>query len=137
MSVEFERVRCGKCGKELEESLSLPVTERTPCPDCGSTSRQFAVAINETLKLHSKLSMKGRRPGMKRPFVEQVSGHDLHRESGRWMILVRVIDRLNNWYHEVIKDPETDEVVHESSESLSDHKVHGSAKKAKKKRTPS
>jgi len=135
MSVEFKRVRCGQCGKELDESFSLPVAERSPCPDCGSSTRQFAVTINETIELHSKLSMKGRRPRMKRPFVEQVSGDDLNRKSGRWMILVRVIDRLNNWYHEVVKDPQTGDVVHESSEPLSEHKGHGPAKKARKKRS--
>lgn len=134
MSVEFKKVKCGNCGRELDESPSLPVSERTPCPDCGSTSRQFAIAINETLELHSKLGMKGRRPGMKRPFVEQVSGHDLHRQSGRWMVLIRVIDRLNNWYHEIVKDPETGDVLHESSEPLSRHKGHGSAKKTDPKR---
>lgn len=129
MSTEFGVVKCGQCGTKLNESPSASPDKRTPCPQCGSLQRSFAVSISETIETHSKLSSVGRRPGMKRPFVEQISGDDLHRKSGRWMILNRVIDRLNNWYHEIVKDKKTGKIVHETSEPLTEHRGHGSAKK--------
>jgi hypothetical protein len=69
--------------------------------------------------------LKNRRPGLKRPALEQVTGDDQHKKSGKWMVLLRVIDRENNWYYEVVKDPETSEIIHESSEPLSEHTKHG------------
>ena len=32
---------CRNCGRQLDESFDPPCAERTPCPDCGFTSRRF------------------------------------------------------------------------------------------------
>ncbi len=64
--------------------------------------------------------------------MEQVVGYDLHRKTGRWMRLQRVIDRVNNWYREIIHDPKTGEIVHQTDEPLTEHQGHGDAKKPKK-----
>jgi hypothetical protein len=67
-------------------------------------------------------------PGLKRPQAEIVSGEDLHRDSGTWRILERVIDRGKKWYTETIKDSLTGEVIKHTSEPLDKHVGHGSAK---------
>jgi hypothetical protein len=87
--------------------------------------------MSDTVTLHSKVNVKGKRPSMKRPFIEQTVGDDLHRKTGQWMKLHRVIDRLRNWYSEKVTDPASGEVVHSSEEPLSDHRGHGSDKNAK------
>jgi hypothetical protein len=85
------------------------------------------------LSLHSKLNVKARHAGEKRPFMDQTVGDDLHRKSGRWMKLYRLIDRVKvpNWYNERVTDGATGEVAHECSEPLKNHRGHGSAKAAK------
>jgi len=116
------------CEAGLEEDPHSPVEQRLPCPHCGSVSRRYDVNISETLTFHSKLTAKGRHSDEKRPFVEQTVGDDLHRKSGRWMKLHRLIDRMNNWYHERVTDAATGKIVHECSEALTKHRGHGSAK---------
>ncbi len=122
------QVTCSRCGKVLNESTSIPEDERVPCSECGSTARTVHVTAHDTITVHTKLNLKGRRPGWKKPFIEQTQGDDLHRKSGKWMNLVRIIDRANNRYKEKVTDPETSDTVHESEELLSDHQGHGSAK---------
>ena len=128
MAVDSVVVRCGACHAKLDEDPHAPTEQRGPCPHCGSVSRHFEVGISETLALHSKLTAKGRHPGEKRPFIEQTVGDDLHRKTGRWMKLHRVIDRLRNWYHERVTDPASGQVMHECNEPLTEHKGHDSAK---------
>ena len=119
------KVNC-ECGEPLDEPTDIPVEDREPCPACGSTNRAIKVHAVSTVKVHTSLRTKGRRQGEKRPFQEQVVGDDLHRKSGRWMKLHRIIDRENDRYRETVTDPETGEAVHECDEPLSDHKGHGS-----------
>ena len=133
MSVDSQTVRCGNCGIELNESTNIPPDMRTGCPSCGSISRHFSVSISEAVTVRSMLGLKGRHATGGRPFIEQKVGDDLHRKSGRWMRLERVIDRAKNWYREVVTDRETGKIVHECDEPLSDHRGHGAADKASKK----
>jgi len=80
------------------------------------------------VSFRKKLTLKVRRMGVKKPIIEQVHGHDLHRNTGKWNILHRVINRKNNLYHKIIEDGETGEIIHECKESLSAHQGHGAAK---------
>ncbi|MCX5977399.1 MAG: hypothetical protein NTV33_11415 [Coprothermobacterota bacterium] len=134
MPVEVSSVQCGDCGEELPENPSLPITERTPCPMCGSLGRTTKVSFHETSATKSKLGAKGRHVCGGKPFVEEVSGDDLHMENCRWMKLTRVIDREKNLYQESVVDPTTGEVVHECKEPLSKHQNHGNAKKRLKEK---
>ena len=95
-------------------------------------SRHFTVYIGEIVTVRSMLGLKGRHATGGRPFIEQKVGDDLHRKSGRWMMLERVIDRAKNWYREVVTDRETGKIVHQCDEPLSDHRGHGAAKKTPK-----
>ena len=121
-------VFCDVCGLALEEDASCPADQRDPCPVCGSTTRKFHGVLRDTIMFKEKLRMKGRHPEGGKPFIEQVSGDDLHRKSGKWMKLSRIIDRDNDTYSEVVTDPETGKVIHKSEEQLSKHRGHGSAK---------
>lgn len=128
MAVDAVVVHCGACQARLEEDPHAPAEQRGPCPHCGSASRHFKVSMSETVTVRSKLTAKGRRTGERQPFIEQTVGDDLHRKTGRWMKLHRVIDRLKNWYNERVTDPATGDVVHECDEPLTEHRGHGSAK---------
>src|SRR5207247_7505829 len=97
-------VICGMCENELNETRGSSFTDRTPCPFCGSTSRMFTQETGGTLTVRSKLQVKARHPGPGRPFVEVLRGDELHRKTGKWMELERLIDRARNWYREVVID---------------------------------
>jgi hypothetical protein len=75
------------------------------------------------------VGVKAKHPKQKKPFIEAVSGDDLHRKSQKWMKLERVVDRDKNQYSETITDPSTGKVVHQCKEPLTKHRGHGSAKK--------
>ena len=42
----MDTVACGVCGKALDENPNLMSDERQPCPACGSTRRNFQVAVS-------------------------------------------------------------------------------------------
>ena len=129
MTVDAHVVNCGDCGLLLDEDPSAPPETRSPCPACGSMKRSIHVTIHDTITIRGKLGMKGRHASGGKPFIEQVQGADLHRDTGTWRDLSRVIDKENDVYHEVIKDPTTGEVLHECKEPLSEHRGHGAAKR--------
>ncbi len=117
--------RCGRCGLVLDDREG---TDRQPCENCGSLSRSYSEHLEATIQLRSQLQWKHKRNGLRLPLAEGVSGSERSVRLGRWMIKKRIIDRENNWYEEVVVDEETGEVVYESSEALTDHTDHGSAK---------
>ena len=69
------------------------------------------------------------RAGFKRPVYEMTQGEDFHRKSGMWNYLVRVFDRINNRYKEIITQADTDKIIKFTDEPLTDHKGHDSDKK--------
>ena len=123
-----QNVKCGNCKSALNESADLPVAKRKPCPRCGSLSRHFEVLIESKLFVTSKLRMKARRGGKGKPFIDTTKGDDIHRKTGKWMKLERIINRENDLYTEVVTDPTTGKIVYKCEEPLSQHKGHGSAK---------
>ena len=134
MPIDNISVICGKCKLALKEDPHIQPDQRIlPCPSCGSTTRIFQVTIHDSIVMKSKVGMKARHPGGKKPFIEEVTGDDLHRETGKWMNLSRVYDRENDLYKEIITDPITGEVVHDCIEPLSKHTGHGDPKYKKTK----
>lgn len=129
MAADAPLVTCSDCGQHLDEDPGTPTEARIPCPGCGSMTRTIHVTIRGTITVRGKLGMKGRNSGGGKPFIEQVQGADLHRDTGQWRELTRIIDRDNDLYHEVVKDPDTGEVLHECREPLSEHRGHGAAKR--------
>jgi hypothetical protein len=57
-----------------------------------------------------------------------VKGDDLRKKSGKWYTKERIIDRKNDLYKEIVRNPETGEIIHHCEELLSKHIGHGSAK---------
>lgn len=131
MTVQSQQTNCGNCGELLEESASLDPSDRRPCSKCGSVTRAHRITISETIHVKEMLGLKGKRPGQKKPFMEQKSGDDLHRKSDLWNKLIRIIDRGNNWYKEEVTDPTTGEIIHKDEGPLSEHRGHGDARKKK------
>jgi hypothetical protein len=132
MSAAVGPVCCGCCGEVLDESCTLSLVNRAPCPMCGSLSRKYDVQVTATVVVRSKLGLKQKRPGVKKPIYEQVSGDDLHRKTGLWSRLLRVIDRLGNRYREEIFNSDTGEILRSVDEPLTEHRDRGSAKRLSK-----
>lgn len=65
---------------------------------------------------------------------ESLSGDDLHRKTGKWVQKSRTIDHQNDWYEEVVTDPDTGQVLHRCAEPLSRHRGHGSDKRNVRRR---
>jgi hypothetical protein len=53
-----QSVFCGGCGSLLDQAANLPVEERTPCPICGSMSRQIRVTCTGNLNVTGSLSIE-------------------------------------------------------------------------------
>jgi hypothetical protein len=126
-------VRCNDCGIVLDEAIDIPAEQRTPCPECGSIKREFKIALEGAVYVHSLLGIKAQSAKSRKPFLEQRVGDSLQYSTGRWMKIQRVIDRLKNWYSEIVSDPETGKVIHHTEEPLTSHQGHGDAKKKNKK----
>src|SRR5262245_2791604 len=110
---------CGQCGTKVS-SVGEP---RLPCPQCGSTSRKFSVALEGSLAPKAGLRAKGIDPtkgGRKRTFAEMRDEPGIQRSTGRPVRHQRSIDRRGNRYREVVTDAENGTVVHSCDEPLSD-----------------
>jgi len=122
-------VSCGTCGTVLAE---MPGDVSATCPACGSRKRHYSLGVGEEIEVHERLATKTKdqaRSGKNKVRAEFVTGDDLHRKTGRWNKLERVIDRANNRYREKIVDPKTGAVLRSVDEPLDQHQGRGSAKK--------
>src|SRR5258706_1641632 len=98
MSVEAIPETCPSC-----KNPTLVTTDTRPDGhakhfSCGHT--HYDIHLEDTLTLHAMLGFKARSQGKGRPYMEGKVGEDLHRNSGRWMHLERIIDRAKDWYAE-------------------------------------
>jgi hypothetical protein len=151
MSVEkpgHQGVWCSKCGYEF---TSEPQGE--PCPGCGYTRRTYGVLssttatgtasstrtvgknLSTTAKGRARYRAKARsgeagKPGGK-PWLTLKSGPSWSYSSQKWMHREKTENRRDNRYTEVVKDPDTGEIVYEVDEPLTDHWGHGSARRKK------
>lgn len=125
-------LNCASCDSELAEKENLLETERSPCPKCGSLARALARVQTDAVEVDDRHKMKqkgGERTSSGKPGKELTQGHDLHQQSGNWNYLYRLIDRLNDWYHEKITDAKTGKIIRDCQEPLSKHQGRGSAKR--------
>lgn len=129
-------VRCLACERVLLEASSTPSARRRPCPDCGSTDRLYELHLASTVTVRSKIGLKARSAGSRKPFLRQVSGDDLFRLTGQWNILKQIIDRRRNYYLKVVTDSKTGKVIRYCEEPLSRHQGRGSARKSSRRRQP-
>lgn len=123
-----ETTECADCGAPIAaEADALEI--RRPCDVCGSIKRVHSISIVETLVVRDGYGLKAKRPGQKKPYVEDLSMPDYSRSLGKDVHRQRVIDRDNDHYFEKITDYETGEVIHHCEEPLSQHQGHGNAKR--------
>ena len=129
--------RCSDCGLQIIEKKNLFEDERRPCPQCESLGQALVMIQSETLEVDDRHRMKlkgGEKTASGKLGKELVQGHDFYRKSSVWNYLYRLIDRINDWYHEKITDPKTGKIVYECQEPLSKHQGHGSAKRQGKRK---
>lgn len=120
-------ITCSNCGVTLPHDNN---TENTSaCKNCGGTSKTIHLAIEEKVNIREGLGMKAKRPGEKRPYIEDLSIPEHNYCLEKVVHRARIIDRDNDRYFEKITDYETDEIIHHCDEPLSQHQGHGSAKK--------
>lgn len=125
------KIICTNCGADTGEIEGQANSNPQPCPHCGSMEKTILVKIEE--EVQAKESLRGKvkddnyrsKDKTRRDFFH---GDDLHKESGKWYKKERIIDKDNDYYKEVVTDPETGEVIHECEEPLSVHRDHGYAK---------
>lgn len=53
-----DNISCRNCGKKLDVGEEKNQAQRIPCPNCGSTTRNISVSINEGILLTTSLSAK-------------------------------------------------------------------------------
>jgi hypothetical protein len=129
-------VSCSGCGASVPEPAGIE--DREPCPTCGSLARTVNVSLTDTLQVRERLNLKARHGdvGEVKPYREQTSGDELHRDSGEWRRVSRVVDREHNRYTERIVDA-AGNVVRDVDEPLSEHRDRGAAKRRRGKVPPS
>jgi hypothetical protein len=121
--------RC-TCGAVLPFENADRLENRTPCSSCGSTSRIFELLFQAKMTpLKTDLGLKAKSTGQRKPWYESFGGADWSRTFQKFMEKTRTINRRSDHYTEVVKDPDTGEVIHHCSEPLSQHRNHGSASK--------
>lgn len=81
-------------------------------------------ASDQLDQFREKIGLRTKRKGGKRPFAEQVGGDDLHRLTGRWTRIRRLIDRDRNRYIEKISDSDG-RVLRDVDVPLDQHRGHG------------
>lgn len=130
MSVSTDTIECADCGTEVDGRGDTPEL-RIPCSKCGSIKRNHNVSITETITIREGIGIKAKRPGEKRPYIEDLSSPDYSRNLNKVVHRARVIDRDNDRYFEKITDYESGKVIHHCEEPLSQHQGHGNAKHKK------
>jgi predicted nucleic acid-binding Zn-ribbon protein len=124
-----DSVKCGNCGFVFQaDDLSKPLSERSPCPNCGSLKRVMDVNIEDKLVLHEYLKVEAKKPS---------SAHKKHRadyefeqgvakgRNGNLVYKRKVKDRENSdspgSYVEYVRDKDGNIIVNKS-EKLSEHR---------------
>ena len=126
----IEIVRCNNCMTVVNESPSLQRSQRTPCPVCGSLSRDHIRLVDTKVAVAvPKLKTRGKRLGKGKPFIEQEGKHEVYHDTGEEQDVTRVFDHEHNTYIEIIKDSKTGKVICEHREPLDQHRGHGYAKR--------
>lgn len=127
-----ETAECADCSAPIDDGADVH-GHRAPCKKCGSVKRIHNVSITETLVLRDGYESKAKRPGQKKPYIEDLSIPDYSHVKGKHVHRQRVIDRDNDRYFEKVTDYETGKAIHHCEEPLSAHQGHGDAKRREKK----
>ncbi len=122
-----------KIQKELRCSICEEEKKDRYCKACGrNTGSQFSVIVTDTVGAEESLSIKQKTKKFKKFAVKIFQGFKSSVDKNKYpkgVEIDRRIDKINNWYNEVVRCKKTNEIVNECHEPLSLHIKHGSAKK--------
>jgi hypothetical protein len=128
-------IKCANCNGAINEPCGISEELRKPCPQCGSLGRHIEKSLHDTINLDDRLSKRFKHidpslTGKERVRLDEITGEQLNRGSGKWVQKEWWIDRDHNppWYYERITDIDTGEVLRICSQPLSEHRGRGSAK---------
>ena len=124
-----DSMTCSECGAPASDAA---LETRQPCPVCRSMARTMGVAVK--LEAKTVMYIKTRalhREGGHKVVREEIIGDDFYRATGKWSVMRRLIDRINDRYEETFRDRDTGEILHQKAHRLSEHRGFGSAKELK------
>ena len=125
--MDYDRIECSDCGSIIDPRNDTPDT-RVLCPNCGGSRRTIYVSITETVIARDGIGVTAKRPGDRRPYIEDRALPSYSHRLDKVVLREQVIDRENDRYFEKVTDYETGEVLHQNEEPLSQHRGYGSAK---------
>jgi hypothetical protein len=116
-------ISCQACRTDFLVSPGEDPRAIARCPSCGASGLVANIQVDDELAVAVKeLVDVKKRVGAGSPTEEIRAGDSFWRDQQRWIHLYRRIDRANDWYEEVVWDPETATVVHCCMEQLSKHR---------------
>jgi len=125
VGLRLEERRCAHCDATLFE----PNDERAgPCPVCGEVGRSTMVKLEDSIALHDGYRVKVYRPNSSTFFLDERSGPSYYRAGAEWHHVMRIIDRENDRYTEIVRILSTGEVIRRVDEPLSQHTGRGGSK---------
>jgi len=128
MKFVYEAV-CLDCESTATQDQGFLVHQRAPCNACGSTKRKYPqLAKSYSGDVGLVLTMKTPERRRAKSLIHETSGPNFSKSLGRWVWRNVEVDRIRNYYREIVLDPESGEVLHHCEEPLSDHRLHGTAK---------
>jgi len=119
------------CPQHLDHRSMKKPTKTNPGSEAQSEPEPLEVAAKDEFRIRSSFAMKSKdatKAGKRRVPGEQFVGDNYHEKSKKWNTKVRIIDRVNDWYYEEVRDGDTGALIHLCDEPLSEHDGHGSAK---------
>jgi hypothetical protein len=117
--------RCTICDARLFEPANEPAG---PCPVCGGRNRSISVQLEDRVAFHDGYRIKAYLAGSSKFSIDERSGPSYYRVGDEWHHVMRVIDRENDRYTEVVRVLRTGEVIRQIDEPLSQHTGRGGSK---------
>ena len=103
--------------------------ERKPCPYCNSVDREIHKILRDKFEIYDLLTGKLKKNGKGKPIFEIKSGEEIFELEGIRVNKVRIIDKENDRYFELIQD-KNGNVIRRCEEKLSNHQGHGLSKRS-------
>jgi DNA-directed RNA polymerase subunit RPC12/RpoP len=131
-------MKCANCGDNIPETFDGHLSEFVPCPSCGKRTfqLQLSVEVKATPSLYKFVNwIRGGRSRRKARFHRQ-EGDSYSESTGKWNYLIRIFDRVHNWYFELVVDPTTGEELRKKEHPLREHTGYGSAKGSERSSRP-
>lgn len=126
-------VTCRDCSNPLPRSV-LDSMMRPACSACGGVSAHVEMHLTGTVEAYKTMSYNAFNPALSRRkgvFARGVHKRDWFRKEGVWANVRRQLNKRENTYEEIITYAESGEPIHEVREALTEHRGHGTARRAK------